>query len=206
MMKRKLYLIPASFLAVSITLTGCTNPSEPTPAPSNSVSTPDDANSAAPNTPAPTSTDKADPNDFTGVSTDYITTSEAWNTYASVGAKKNSEDSTPRTMTPEEYSQLGEIDDIQRVFGETFSDAEETAINISKLPNIYEITSTDQIPASVVINRYPDLMSTRFMMDETNAIYVISESKAENKEDQLVATVRVLKPGEKPADQVQVGQ
>lgn len=203
MMKRKLYLIPASFLVASIALTGCTNTSEPTPAPSNSVSTPEGSNTGAP-TPDPSSTGKANPDEFAGVSTDYITTGEAWNTYAGVGAKKNSEDPTPRTMTPEEYLQLGEINDIQRVFGEVFADAEDTAINISKLPNIAEITSTDQIPPSVIINRYPDLMSTRFMMDEANTIYVIAESKDQDK--QLVATVRVLKPGEKPADQVQVGQ
>lgn len=205
MMKHKLYLIPASFLVVSIALTGCTNPTEPTPVPSNSVSTPDDSSTGAPTTPAPESTDEAvDPSELSGANSDYITTGEAWGVYASVGAKKNSEDPTERSTTPEEYLQFGDIDDIQRVFGEVFSDAEETAMNISKLPNIAEITSVDQVPSSVILNRYPNLMSTRILMDTAGTIYVISESKDQDKT--LVASVRVLKPGEKPADPVQVGE
>ncbi len=197
MMKHKFYLIPTALLVTGIVLTGCTNYPEPTPndaTPSVSApATPDDSAEVTPE-PLPDSSETANPEDFVNVTTEYITEGETWVYYSQVGAKKPSEDATPRQTTIEDYKALGgEPEPTSKIFGEVFADAETTAINISQLPNVTEIRSVDEIPASVTVNRYPNMMDVRFLVDEIGGIYVISESK--DTEKLLVATVRVKLPG-----------
>lgn len=114
---------------------------------------------------------------------------DMWGVYAAAGAKKHSEDPTPRgTIPPEALSNGGDGRVETRVLGEIISDAETSAAAIRAAAGDGPLPSADAVQPGLIVNRYPDAV---FIVprEADGALYVYAVSR--DQEHRFSVTVKV---------------
>jgi hypothetical protein len=111
-----------------------------------------------------------------------ISHAKAWDKYKEAGAKLPSEDSSPRTLTVEEFAKADDVNETLKVQGEVTADAEATAANITtwleKNPKL--ATATINPPADVVMNRYPDFVKYTYTKMQSGKNYEVYGTSTDN--------------------------
>lgn len=192
MMNKKILLIPTLTLSAAILLSGCTggnsneNPiGSPTPSASSSTSeiTP---------SPSPTETSEED----VEVVSDYVAPPEgmeakyhgfyfnpaieeegSWEYFKNIGAKLYEEDPAPRSTTVEEFRALmGDQKNLtagDKVYGEYFSDVEQTALNVSEYLKKNPKATTEELNGNedLIVNRYEKMGSIVIEKDSSTGFY-----------------------------------
>lgn len=194
MNKKSFYLLPVLALTATLTLAGCTgtNTTDPTVNPDpNPVPTTSETVTPPEGLPGPGET--PEPEVMVTITDERITTDpEAWQFFSDSGATLPTQDPAVRETTADQVVNADPAD-LNRLFGELTADVEQSGSNVENWirENNITITTADEVPTDLLVNRYPNAMETYVIVDTSGQVYVLSRLLVTSGDQQLTLGTRV---------------